>query len=64
MTPFGLDQATITAVSWTVLCLLAGMTVPTEYGLRQMQGFGRWVFNKVPTAPAEEIEEVDAGGES
>lgn len=61
MTPFGLDQGTVVAISWTVLCLLAGMTVPTEYGIRQMHGFGRWVFHKIPTAPPEQVEEIDTG---
>lgn len=67
MTPFGLDPGLVVSVAWTVLCLLAGMTVPTRYGIRTLNGFGRWVFNKIPTAPPEprrEIEDDSGGGQS
>jgi hypothetical protein len=31
-----------------VLCLLAGMAVPTRYGMERVEGFGRFVVSKFP----------------
>lgn len=38
-------------VGVAILCLLAGMTVPTRYGIERVEGFGRCVASKLPYRP-------------
>ena len=54
-----------------LLAFLAGMAVPTRYGLERFAGFGRWFAGKLPYEPQpgkneeEAMEEaVDEGGSS
>jgi len=50
-TPFGIEPSTTIAVAWTILCVIAGMTVPTRYGIERLNGFGRWLLQKLPYQP-------------
>jgi len=31
-----------------ILCFVAGMAVPTRYGMERVEGFGRFVASKLP----------------
>jgi hypothetical protein len=64
VTPFGLDAGLIVSVAWTVICLVAGMVVPFQYAMAQLNGFGRWVFGKLPGEPVREIEDDRGGGQA
>lgn len=48
------------AVAFGVLCLLAGMAVPTAYGIERLQGFGRAVVSKIPYRPPPGMEQEKA----
>jgi hypothetical protein len=43
-----------------LVCLLAGMTVPTGYGLERLNGFGRAIVSKLPykAPPGQEAAEA------
>lgn len=47
-------------VALAVVCILAGMTVPTSYGLERLNGFGRFVVSKLPYKAPPGREETDA----
>jgi hypothetical protein len=47
-------------VALVVLALLAGMAVPTAYGIERLQGFGRAVVSKVPYRPPPGMEKKEA----
>lgn len=38
-------------VALAVVCILAGMTVPTRYGVERLEGFGRSIVSKLPYRP-------------
>ena len=43
-----------------LLAFLAGMAVPTRYGLERFAGFGRWFASKLPYEPKPGKNEDDA----
>ena len=43
-----------------LLAFLAGMAVPTRYGLERFAGFGRWFASKLPYKPRPGKNEDDA----
>jgi len=47
-------------VSLAVLMLVAGMAVPTRYGIERVEGFGRAVASKLPYQPPPGKEEQEA----
>ncbi|ACV46606.1 hypothetical protein [Halomicrobium mukohataei] len=59
-------------VALAVLMLVAGMAVPTRYGMERVEGFGRAVASKLPYRPPPGTDEQEAmadavddgGGES
>ncbi|MHC3379405.1 hypothetical protein [Haloarcula sp. H-GB5] len=38
-------------VAVAMLFFMAGMAVPTRYGMERVEGFGRWVAAKLPFKP-------------
>ncbi|WP_254272179.1 hypothetical protein [Haloarcula marina] len=50
------------SLALAVLCLVAGMAVPTRYGMERIEGFGRWVASKLPykAPPGKESEQAMA----
>ncbi len=51
-------------VALAVVCILAGMTVPTGYGLERLNGFGRFVVSKLPYKAPPGREESEAMAEA
>jgi len=47
-------------VAVAVVCLLAGIAVPTRYGLERIEGFGRSIASKLPYSPPPGMEEQEA----
>jgi len=67
MTWFTLLQASLVeqlpqpaTVALAVVCILAGMTVPTRYGVERLEGFGRFVVAKLPYKSPPGMEEQKA----
>ena len=47
-------------VALVVVAFLAGMTVPTGFGIERLNGFGRAVFSKLPYQPPPGMQEEEA----
>jgi len=67
MTGFTLLQASLVeqlpqpaTVALAVVCILAGMTVPTRYGVERLEGFGRFVVSKLPYRSPPGVDEQEA----
>ncbi|MHB9287369.1 hypothetical protein ACKVMT_10065 [Halobacteriales archaeon Cl-PHB] len=46
-------------IAFALLAFLAGMAVPTEYGMERVAGFGRWFASKFPYKPPEDGETIE-----
>ena len=43
-------------ISVCLLFFMGGLAVPTRYGMRQVEGFGRLVASQIPTKSKSEVE--------
>jgi hypothetical protein len=46
-----LPSIPIEVVAVVLLAFIAGLSVPTYYGVERMQGFGRWFLRRLPYEP-------------
>ncbi|MFC7072971.1 hypothetical protein ACFQJ7_13130 [Halovenus rubra] len=52
--------ASFSSLSVALLAFLAGMVVPTRYGMERLAGFGRWFASKQPYKPQPGKDEKEA----
>jgi len=54
------DPQALAILALVLVAFLAGMTVPTRFGIERMEGFGRFVAAKVPYQPPPGMDEKEA----
>lgn len=54
------DPLSGTVLAIVALSLIAGMAVPFTYGMERLNGFGRWMADKLPYTPPPGKDEGEA----